>query len=157
MSDDQIPALPGRKSGRQMPGVGPWGGGGGGGLLKLRFDWYIACKWIRIFNPINGQKSLNINRLKAVSRIVKENLTFSYSISVYVTVFCFHFSALSKGCSFKWVLGLFKWIFTTDSSTQLIIQVHGESVTYSSTLSLDSSYQRLLLPSWSTSSTSCKY
>ena len=64
------------------------------------------------------KKSLNINRLKAVSRIVKENLTISYSISVYVTVFCFHFGALSKGCSFKWVLGLFKWIFTTDSSTQ---------------------------------------
>ena len=80
-----------------------------------------------------------------------------YIISVDVTVFCFHFSALSKGCSFKWVLGLFKWIFTTDSSTQFIIQVHGESMTYSSTLTLDSSYQRLLLPSWSTSSTSCKY
>ena len=35
MSDDQIPALPGKKT-RQMPGVYP------GGMFKLRFDWYIT-------------------------------------------------------------------------------------------------------------------
>ena len=37
MSGDQIPCLPGKKR-REMPGVYP------GGMLKLRFDWYIAAE-----------------------------------------------------------------------------------------------------------------
>ena len=67
----------------------------------------------------------------------------SYLISVYVTVFYFHFSSLSKGVysSECWVCSNgFLRLIHTKGQHESIIQVYGESMTYSSTL-LDSSYQ----------------
>ena len=61
---------------------------------------------------INGYFN-QINEHRNSGRTVKEILTITDHISVFLAVFRFYFSFQSKGCVSKRELGSFKWIFMT--------------------------------------------
>ena len=71
----------------------------GGWMLKLRFDWYITCKWIRIFNPINGQKKSQYWQTKGR----KSNCERKFNDKLFYFGLC-HCILLSFQCFFQ---GLF--------------------------------------------------